>query len=145
MLYSSSSAPPDVNPCHRTLDFCKSSVGYPVRESLYPRVSLSALAALFTSGTISVLVATGVSPSLAQPAAASLPSAQVFGLPMQFEKNAGQTDPQVEFLAHGPGYTLFLTPTQAVFSLSSLKSSAADEKRGAHHDCRPSGGEAVTL
>jgi len=145
MLYSSSSARPDVKPRQRTLDSSKSSVGYPVREWLYPGVFLSALAAFFTSGTISVLAATGISLSLAQPAAASLPSAQVFGLPMQFEKNNGQTDPQVEFLARGPGYTLFLTPTQAVFSLSSLKNSAGGEKRAGRHDRRRPGRDAVTL
>src|SRR5437870_1720045 len=145
MLYSSSPSRSDVKPRHRTLDSCKLSVARSRRESLHPGTFLSALAALVTVGTISALAATGISPSSAQPSAASLPSAQVFGPPMQFEKNAGQTDRQVEFLAHGPGYTLFLTPTQAVFSLSSLKNSAADEKRGAHHDRRPSGGEAVTL
>jgi hypothetical protein len=39
-------------------------------------------------------------------------------LPLSFEANAGQTDPRVQFLAHGPGYTLFLTPTEAVLALS---------------------------
>jgi len=29
-------------------------------------------------------------------------------LPLSFEANQGQTDDQVQFLAHGPGYTLFL-------------------------------------
>ena len=35
-------------------------------------------------------------------------------LPLSFEVNAGQTDPRVKFLARGAGYTLFLTPTEAV-------------------------------
>jgi hypothetical protein len=30
-------------------------------------------------------------------------------LPLSFEANEGQSDPRVLFLAHGPGYTLFLT------------------------------------
>jgi hypothetical protein len=30
-------------------------------------------------------------------------------LPWSFEANEGQTDSQVQFLARGPGYTLFLT------------------------------------
>jgi hypothetical protein len=40
-------------------------------------------------------------------------------LPLHFEANRGQTDPQVDFLARGPGYTVFLTPNQTIFSLSS--------------------------
>lgn len=38
-------------------------------------------------------------------------------LPMTFERNAGQTDSDVRFLARGAGYSLFLTPTEAVLSL----------------------------
>ncbi len=38
-------------------------------------------------------------------------------LPLSFESNHGQTDGQVKFIARGAGYTLFLTPTEAVFSL----------------------------
>jgi beta-propeller repeat-containing protein len=38
-------------------------------------------------------------------------------LPMSFEANQGQTDPSVQFLSNGRGYTLFLTPTQAVMTL----------------------------
>jgi hypothetical protein len=37
-------------------------------------------------------------------------------LPMSFEANRGQTDDQVQFLAHGQGYTLFLTAREAVFA-----------------------------
>ena len=39
-------------------------------------------------------------------------------LPMRFEPNQGQTDPQVRFLARGAGYGVFLTPGQAVLTLS---------------------------
>src|SRR5438477_7618404 len=38
-------------------------------------------------------------------------------LPLSFEANHGQTDPKVKFLSRGSGYTLFLTTTEAVFSL----------------------------
>src|SRR2546428_9634271 len=38
-------------------------------------------------------------------------------LPLIFEVNQGQTDPQVKFLSRGSGYTLFLTPTEAVLAL----------------------------
>ena len=35
-------------------------------------------------------------------------------LPLSFEVNQGQTDPQVRFVARGPGYTLLLKSTEAV-------------------------------
>ena len=38
-------------------------------------------------------------------------------LPLAFERNQGQTDARVAYLARGPGYSLFLTGTEAVFSL----------------------------
>src|SRR5262249_55971859 len=38
-------------------------------------------------------------------------------LPLAFEANQGQTDAEVNFLARGPGYALFLTPDEAVLSL----------------------------
>ena len=57
--------------------------------------------------------------SLAQPDAAT--QAQIshaYGqLPLSFEANQGQTDAQVDFLSRGSGYTLFLTPAEAVLSL----------------------------
>ena len=37
--------------------------------------------------------------------------------PMQFEPNRGQTDPEVQFMARGLGYTVFLTPSEAVLVL----------------------------
>lgn len=41
-------------------------------------------------------------------------------LPMSFEANQGQTDPKVEFVSRGSGYTLFLTKNEAVFALNAL-------------------------
>src|SRR5256712_9405656 len=38
-------------------------------------------------------------------------------LPLSFEANQGQTEPQVKFLSRGRGYTLFLTSTEAVLAL----------------------------
>ena len=38
-------------------------------------------------------------------------------LPLSFEINKGQTDPRVNFLTQGAGYTAFLTPTEAVMEL----------------------------
>ena len=45
-------------------------------------------------------------------------SASFARLPLSFEANHGQTDPQVKFLSRGRGYTLFLTPTEAVLALA---------------------------
>lgn len=42
---------------------------------------------------------------------------QAYGrLPLSFEANQGQTDPQVKFLSRQNGYSLFLTPTEAVLA-----------------------------
>ncbi len=50
--------------------------------------------------------------------ATSLTGLATYGqLPLSFEANQGQTDPQVNFLSRGTGYALFLTPTEAVLSL----------------------------
>lgn len=38
-------------------------------------------------------------------------------LPLSFEVNQGQTDPQVKFLARGRGYHLLPAPTEAVIAL----------------------------
>lgn len=46
-------------------------------------------------------------------------------LPLSFETNQGQTDPSVDFLARGNGYTLFLTPGEAVLSLQGPDQQAA--------------------
>src|SRR6202030_1137586 len=43
---------------------------------------------------------------------------QAYGkLPLSFEANQGQTNPQVKFLSRGNGYSLFLTTTEAVLVL----------------------------
>jgi hypothetical protein len=39
-------------------------------------------------------------------------------LPMTFESNQGQTAKQVKFVSRGPGYSLFLTSTEAVIALN---------------------------
>jgi RHS repeat-associated protein len=54
-------------------------------------------------------------PTIAAPTPA--PAAQA-PLPLTFEANQGQTDPQVGYLAHAAGYTVYLTHSgQAVFDL----------------------------
>src|SRR6266851_2082343 len=49
-------------------------------------------------------------------------------LPLSFEANRGQVDPRVKFVSRGSGYTLFLTPTEAVLALS--KSGTQTEPAG---------------
>jgi hypothetical protein len=46
-------------------------------------------------------------------------------LPLSFELNQGQTDPQVKFLARGAGYTLFLASDEAVLTLQPSATAAA--------------------
>ena len=48
-------------------------------------------------------------------------------LPLSFEINRGQTDPQVKFLSRGSRYSLFLTGNEAVLSLK--KPGASSQKR----------------
>jgi len=54
-------------------------------------------------------------------------------LPLAFEQNAGQIDPQVKFTARANGYTLFLTNNDAVFSFRA-KSSMSVTARSATSD-----------
>jgi hypothetical protein len=39
-------------------------------------------------------------------------------VPMRFERNQGQTNDDAKFVSRGHGYTVFLTPTEAVMALS---------------------------
>jgi hypothetical protein len=56
-----------------------------------------------------------MSSRVSQPSSAPVP---VFGgMPLIFEPNVGQTDPQVKFMARGKGYGIFLTGTEAVLKL----------------------------
>ena len=59
-------------------------------------------------------------------------------LPLSFEANHGQTDKEVKFLSRGAGYTLFLTPTEAVFSLRQSKSGESDTETRKRPGKRPS-------
>ncbi|MFC5570749.1 SBBP repeat-containing protein [Lysobacter yangpyeongensis] len=63
--------------------------------------------------------------SKAIPAAAASAEAAFSQAPMAFERNVGQTDAEVLFLARGPGYGLFLTPTEAVLSLTHASNGAS--------------------
>ena len=54
---------------------------------------------------------------------------EIYGkLPLAFEENRGQVDRKVEFLSRGSGYTLLLTPTEAVLALSAPRSTSHDPR-----------------
>ena len=52
-------------------------------------------------------------------------------LPLSFEANEGQTDREVQFIARGSGYNLFLTSSEAVLALSQPASGIAHPGNGA--------------
>ena len=67
-------------------------------------------------------------------------------LPLAFEENRGQANPQVKFLARGSGYELFLTGDEAVVSLSrSLKNMSVLRMRMANAATSPRVGASERL
>ena len=52
-------------------------------------------------------------------------------LPLIFEPNQGQADPQVKFLAHGAGYSLFLDTNSAVLAMQTAPSSSSSSASAA--------------
>src|SRR5258708_6585639 len=46
-------------------------------------------------------------------------------LPLSFEPNHGQTDPRVQFVSRGPGYTVYFTKDETVLSLKDTQTSNA--------------------
>lgn len=79
------------------------------------------------------------------PAAADLAKANPLGkLPLSFEVNQGQTDPQVKMLSRSASATMFLTPNAAVLSLPAKGDKAEDsvlrmKLLGANPDAQVSG------
>jgi hypothetical protein len=104
----------------------------PILPPLARTVPISGSSALGLTGTPTI------SAPLSQAAPATAPTAkqplttaeqatllQDYGrLPLSFEPNLGQTDPQAHFLTHGLGYNLFLTGDGAVVALSRPGTSA---------------------
>jgi hypothetical protein len=72
---------------------------------------------LALSGWFGLLGVLASGQAAALPAERSAIHSTSYQLPLTFEVNQGQTDGQVKFLARGQGYTIFLTPTEAVFAL----------------------------
>ena len=67
-----------------------------------------------------------------------------FSLPLYFEPNQGQSDPQVKFLARGKGYGLFLTADEAVLQ---LQHSSVSTKPSAisHQPAPPAAGAVIRM
>ena len=53
-------------------------------------------------------------------------------LPLSFEANQGQVDPQVQFLTRGRGHTLLLTRTDAVLALRTDEAKGTGREGDAH-------------
>ena len=89
--------------------------------------------------------------SAGSPPASTHRAVSALSLPLFFEPNQGQTDPQVRFLARGAGYSLFLTANEAVLELQrsavSRQPSADNVIRmrlqGANSKAKVSGSEAL--
>ena len=82
---------------------------------------LAALGVRWGGGTLRLPKHSGLLPHATAVTAHSAARAQLmqaYGkLPLRFEANEGQTDPQVRFLSRGPGYALFLMGNEAVLAL----------------------------
>ena len=66
-------------------------------------------------------------------------------LPLTFEANQGQTDARVDFLARGQGYTLFLTPNEAVFALTAQRGGSKRSGNGREPDAPQSSGSVMRM
>lgn len=105
-------------------------VGWIVASSI---LAVAVLAALGIAGSAGIRARSGSSKQVAAAQAQAPLNAQERGrvreslgtLPLAFEANQGQTDPQVKYMARGNGYTVFLTANDTVFALQSASQSAA--------------------
>src|SRR5271163_3048806 len=82
--------------------------------------SLVGLTALIAIASSWLCTAQTAQPNLTIPPTSSMPRQAQTGyakLPFAFEVNKGQTDPRVQFLSRGAGYSVFLTGGGMVLSL----------------------------
>lgn len=70
------------------------------------------------ASTAAIDAAAQVRPNVIAPVSRVTAAAGYAQLPFRFEQNQGQSDQSVKFLSRGTGYTLFLTNSEAVLSLS---------------------------
>jgi photosystem II stability/assembly factor-like uncharacterized protein len=101
---------------------------------------------MLLAATLIVLITRLIRPSLASGPSSAPPSqatkaeiADHYGkLPLNFEANEGQTDAEVKFISHGPGYNLFLTSTGAVLTLRQPRPQADPFKSPTPTEKKPS-------
>jgi hypothetical protein len=105
-------------------------------------VALAAVAAIGVAGSASLR--THSASASAHPAAAAATQspalsargrvqASLATLPLAFEANQGQTDPQVKYMARGNGYTVFLTANETVFAMQA-SSQASTARTASKHE-----------
>ena len=100
------------------------------------------LLAFVLAGDVVMRTSESVAPE--QPGKATL--VEAYGkLPLSFEANRGQTDGRVKFLSRGNGYTLFLTPAEAVLTLSKSGSRATEGSPEATRRVKPDGLNSAVL
>lgn len=92
------------------------------------RMSRAIATILVLAAVIVAAQVTRASPDSSAP----ISRAQAYGrLPLSFEPNRGQVDPQVKFLSHGSDHTLFLTATEAVLQPSDTRCAQSAQIAGA--------------
>src|SRR5439155_3170175 len=92
---------------------------------------LIGLVGLMTLALASPLGANNAATDNAPPVAKAHVQEAYGKLPLYFEANQGQTDRRVKFLNRGRGYSLFLTPSEAVLALSPRLTEGEDQGEGA--------------
>ncbi|PYL10689.1 MAG: hypothetical protein DME33_00055, partial [Verrucomicrobia bacterium] len=87
----------------------------------------------------------GATPEPSKPGEATgMQVSETYGkLPLSFEANAGQTDAKVKFLSRGSGYSLFLTDSEAVLTLTKNSKSTALAAKNAASSPKPNTQSAV--
>src|SRR5688572_8247043 len=76
--------------------------------------------------------------SAQMPRATAAPQIDLARIPLSFEKNIGQTHDSVRFVSRGPGYALYLTPSEAVLAVAAGKARTAPARaRAGRREERP--------
>src|SRR5438876_3325076 len=87
----------------------------------------------------------GINPAVADAASRARVNESYGQLPLSFEVNQGQADPQVKFLARGAGQALFLTSTEAVLVLTKADPKAQSLQRPPTSPVEPRAGTQTVL
>ena len=95
-------------------------------------VAIAGLAVLGIAGAGGEHSRTVAGPSGPNPTQSTRVLASMGTLPLAFEANQGQTDPQIKYMARGNGYTVFLTADDAVFALHSSSQATATQVSRTH-------------